>query len=80
MAVTAARIIDEHGSIAATIDGMEWSALTPASYFWPRYQEWLDAGNTPAPHIPPPPDPPKRDLEQELDSLQARIDALERRP
>lgn len=48
------------GSIAFTQDDGSTLFLPPENNGtpeWRAYQEWLDAGNEPAPYIPPPPGP-----------------------
>ena len=77
--VDSARITDERGTIAATIDGKEWHGLTATSRFWPEYQAWLAGPNTPTPYSPPAAPSKSEKVDSRLvgdDVLDALIDVL----
>ena len=62
--IISARVTDADGTIAVTLPDSdefgnpttkEWHGLTPASRFWPEYEDWLAEPNTPTPFVAPTP-------------------------
>ena len=45
---------EQAGTIAAVIDGEQWSGICDQSRFWADIQSWIGAGNAVAPYEPPP--------------------------